>query len=199
VCFRTLRALDRGRVCDVRSCPRWRCAGGTAPLLPTPALLIGRKAKKPKQAMACFEKQIPLSPPPSLTKPRRTNPAHLNLFSWGRCLSVDRRRCHVSCSHGDQTRRLSRMPCPPQEKGLFCLLFVAVWTKSKASAGRDPRSCLVFDLGNNPNQNRKTKFAGPGRQPGEFLCSPKESNQRKGVRPANALWHSRGNVLISNC
>ena len=115
--------------------------------------------------------KISFSPPALPTKHRRHNPAHLNLFSWGRCLSVDRRRCHVSCSHGDQTRRLSRMPCPPQEKGLFCLLFVAVWTKSKASAGRDPRSCLVFDLGNNPNQNRKTKFAGPGRQPAYFLFS----------------------------
>jgi len=143
--------------------------------------------------------KISFSPPAFPTKHHRHNPAHLNLFSWGLGRSVDRRRCHVSCSHGDKTRRLSRMPCPPQEKGLFCLLFVAVWTKSKASAGRDPRSCLVFDLGNNPNQNRKTKFAGPGRQPGDFLCSPKESNQRKGVRPANALWHSRGNVLISNC
>ncbi len=30
------------------------------------------------------------------------------------------------------------MRCPPQERGIFGLLFVAAWTKSKASGGTRP-------------------------------------------------------------
>ena len=82
--------------------------------------------------------KISFSPPALPTKHRRHNPAHLNLFSWGRCLSVDRRRCQVSCGPGEKSRRLPRMPCPPQEKGPFCLLFMAAWIKSKASCGTRP-------------------------------------------------------------
>ena len=165
--FRPLSHWTGGRVCEDRSCPRWRCAGGTAPLLPTPALLGGRKA--------CNRRLGPTlgkisSPAPALpTKHCRYNPAHLNLFSWGRCLSVDRRRCHVSCGPGDKSHRLPRMPCPPQEKGLFCLLFVAVWTKSKASAGRDPRSCFLPLALNTIQSKPKTRFAGPGGPPANLV------------------------------
>ena len=82
--------------------------------------------------------KISLSPPPLPTEHRRTNPAHLNLFSWGPCPSVDRRRHPVNCWTGEKRHRLPRMPCPPQEKGPFCLLFMAAWIKSKASCGTRP-------------------------------------------------------------
>jgi hypothetical protein len=95
--------------------------------------------------------KISLSPPPLPTKHRRTNSAHLNLFSWGRCLSVDRRRHPVNCRTGDKIHRLPRMPCPPQEKGPFCLLFCGRLDK-KCGVRRDATRGLAFPLRGDPDQ-----------------------------------------------
>jgi hypothetical protein len=37
-----------------------------------------------------------------------------------------------------ETSSRRRQECPPPGEGIFCLLFVAVWTKSKASGGTRP-------------------------------------------------------------
>jgi hypothetical protein len=37
------------------------------------------------------------------------------------------------------TARDPRQKCPPPGEGIFCLLFVAAWTKSKAGCGRSAR------------------------------------------------------------
>jgi len=133
--------LDRGRVCEDRSCRRWRCASDTAWLLQTPALLGRWKACNRRLGPALGK--ISLSPPAFPTKRQGNNPAHLNLFSWGRCLSVDRRRHPVSCWTGPKTSRPSRMPCPPQEKGLFCALFCGRLDK-KCGVLRDATRGLDF-------------------------------------------------------
>ena len=43
----------------------------------------------------------------------------------------------------------------------------------KCGVRRDATRGFAYavDLGNNPDQNQKIKFAGPGRQPAYFLCS----------------------------
>src|SRR5690606_31085163 len=38
----------------------------------------------------------------------------------------------------DRKRNCRQQKCPPQVRGTFCLLFVAVWTKSKAPVGARP-------------------------------------------------------------
>jgi hypothetical protein len=61
---------------------------------------------------------------------------------------------------------------PPAEEAIFCLLFVGLDKKQGAGRGRDPAvlMMIVWFL-----RNLNIKFAGPGRQPGYFLCkAPKK-------------------------
>ena len=53
-------------------------------------------------------------------------------------LFVPRSTALVNASTVSWSEEEGRQRCPPQEKGIFCLLFVAVWTKSMASGGTRP-------------------------------------------------------------
>jgi hypothetical protein len=59
--------------------------------------------------------------------------------------------------------------CPPQERGLFCFLFVAVWTKRKAPDGARP---VGFYALKNNKIKRLTMFPGlfKGRIAARGLC-----------------------------
>jgi hypothetical protein len=47
-------------------------------------------------------------------------------------------RGHVYRHINDRKQNCLHQKCPPQVTGIFCLLFVAVWTKSKAPVGARP-------------------------------------------------------------
>ena len=67
--------------------------------------------------------------------------------------------------------------CPPLGEGHFLLTFCWPGQKVRRLAGRVPPTLFLKTM-------VRVKTAGPGRQPGGFLCWPKESHQRKGRHSA---------------
>jgi hypothetical protein len=85
--------------------------------------------------------------------------------------------------------------CPPPGATLFFGYFLLGGMQKKVSrgAGRSARG-LAVDL--QSGQVQYIKFAGPGRQPGDFLCWSKESNQRKDLRLAAGTSVAESRLLL---
>jgi hypothetical protein len=100
--------------------------------------------------------------------------------SPGRCFPATE-HCGV-CLHHRPPGPLNRgaRSARRQAKADFCILFGGL-QKVRRLAGRDPP---VLQLSLRQHRGANIKFAGPGRQPGYFPCSSKESNQRKDVHLA---------------
>jgi hypothetical protein len=90
------------------------------------------------------------------------------------------RRCSPALTVGGTTEP-RRQECPRQGKPFFAFFLLTPGQKVGRLAGRDPP---VLPLSQNQNESTILNFAGPGRQPGYFPCSSKESNQRKDVHLA---------------
>ena len=100
---------------------------------------------------------------------------------------TQRHQVVIQLSHAEAEK-----PCPPLGEGTFA--YFCCRAKVWRLAGRDP-PVLPFIS----NIRIKLKTAGPGRQPGGFLCRSKESHQRKDLRCAGHLCLQGFGALADGC
>jgi len=113
-----------------------------------------------------------------------TNTRHLNLKTD---MPGPLNRADSLTASLETTTAQSRRKCPPPAQGLFCLLFVAAWTKSKAAGGPRPAGfALVFSL----KHLRQQQDPGVSAPDADLLsCDDKKVGKETfGPRPA---WHAR--------